>query len=93
METIVIMTNCSSPYCKSFIMFETKGGSKQIGEIDRRDGKYVIYFDADAKSLRMIGSRSNKDSAIKVLQDAIKAGIQGPVAFKWNLMQYKYKYA
>jgi len=26
------------------------------------------------------------DSAIKVLQDAIKAGIEGPVAFKWNVM-------
>lgn len=93
METTIIMTNCSSPYCKSYIMFEIKGKGKQIGEVTRMDGKYVIYFDADAKSLRMIGSRSNKDSAIKVLQDAIKAGIQGPVAFKWNVMQYKYKYA
>lgn len=37
-------------------------------------------------------TRSSKDSAIKVLQDAIKAGIQGPVEFKWNVMQYKYKY-
>lgn len=87
------MTNCSSPYCKSYIMFEIKGKGKHIGEVDRRDGKYVIYYDGNAKSLRQIGTRSSKDSAIKVLQDAIKAGIQGPVAFKWNVMQYKYKYA
>lgn len=91
METKVIMTNCSSPYCKSYIMFEIKG--RHIGEVDRRDGKYVIYYDGNGKSLREIGSRSNKDSAIKYLQDAIEAGIHGPVAFKWNLMQYKYKYA
>ena len=88
METTVIMTNCSSPYCKSYVMFEIKGKGKLVGEVDRRDGKYVIYY-----NLREIGSRSNKDSAIKVLQDAIKAGITGPVAFKWNVMQYNYKYA
>lgn len=88
METIVIMTNCSTPYCKSCIEFEIKGKGKLIGEVDRRDGKYFIYY-----NLREIGSRSNKDSAIKYLQEAIKAGIQGPVDFKWNVMQYKYKFA
>lgn len=74
-------------------MFEIKGKGKHIGEVDRRDGKYVIYYDGNGKSLREIGSRSNKDSAIKVLQDAIKAGINGAVAFKWNVMQYNYKFA
>ena len=93
METIVIMTNCSSPYCKSYIMFEIKGKGKHIGEVDRRDGKYVIYYNGNGHPLREIGSRSNKDSAIKYLQEAIEAGINGPVAFKWNVMQYKYKYA
>lgn len=86
METTVIMTNCSSPYCKSFIMFETKGNKKHIGEVDRRDGKYFIYYDGDGKSLRPIGTRSNKESAIKFLKEAIEAGIEGPVAFKWNVM-------
>ena len=92
METIVIMTSCSSPYCKSYVMFEIKGKGKHIGEVDSRDGKYVIYYDGNGKSLREIGSRSNKDSAIKYLQEAIKAGIQGPVVFKMNVMQFKYKF-
>lgn len=92
METIVIMTNHTTPYGK-YVKFETKGGRKHIGEVDRRDGKYVVFYDGNAKSLRQIGTRSNKDSAIKLLQEAIKAGIDGPVAFKWNVMQYKYKYA
>ena len=91
METTVIMTNYKSPYGK-YIRFEIKGSQKHIGEVDRKDGKYVIFYDGNAKSLRQIGSRTNKDSAIKVLQDAIRAGIQGPVEFKWNVMQYKYKY-
>lgn len=91
METTVIMTNCRSHY-GSFIRFEVKGSQKHIGEIVRREGKYVIFYDGDAKSLRQIGSRTSKDSAIKVLQDAIRAGIHGPVEFKWNVMQYKYKY-
>ena len=91
METIVIMTNCSSPYGK-YIIFETKGGREHIGEVDRRDGKYVIYYDGNAKSLRQIGTRSNKDSAIKLLQEAIRAGVERQVTFKWNVMEYKYKY-
>lgn len=90
METTVIMTNCRSHYGK-YIRFEIKGSQKHIGEVDLRDGKYVIFYDGNAKSLRQIGTRTNKDSAIKVLQDAIKAGIQSPVAFKWNVMQYNYK--
>lgn len=93
METTVIMTNCSGPYCKSYIMFEIKGSEKHIGEVDRRDGKYFIYYDGNGKSLRPIGTRYSKDIAIKYLQEAIEAGIQGPVAFKWNVMRYKYKLA
>ena len=91
METTVIMTNYQSPYGK-YILFEIKGSKKHIGEVDRKDGKYVIFYDGNAKILRQIGTRSSKDSEIKVLQDAIRAGIQGPVEFKWNVMQYKYKY-
>ena len=89
METTVIMTNCSSPYCKSYVMFEIKGKGKHIGEVDRRDGKYVIYYNANGHPLREIGSRSNKDSAIALLQESIKAGIQGEVEFKWNVMVEK----
>ena len=85
------MTNYTTPYGR-YTMFETKGGRKHIGEIDRKDVRYVIYYDGNGKGLKLIGDRANKDSAIKVLQDAIRAGIQGPVEFKWNLMQYKYKY-
>ena len=96
METTIIMTNCKSPY-GSYIEFKIKGGAF-IGEVDtlnkREHGKtgYRVFYGEHGRS-RQIADRSNKDSAIALLQESIKAGIQGPVEFKWNVMQYKYKFA
>lgn len=92
METTVIMTNCSSPYGK-YIMFETKGGRKHIGEVDCRDGKYVIYYNGNGHPLSIIGTRSKKDSAIRLLQESIRAGIKGSVKFRWNVVRERYRYA
>lgn len=94
METIVIMTNCKSPY-GSYIEFKIKGGAF-IGEVDtlnkRTHGKtgYRVFYGEHYRS-RQIADRSNKDSAIALLQESIKAGITGEVKFKWNIVEYKYK--
>lgn len=96
METIVIMTNCKSPY-GSYIEFKIKGGAF-IGEVDtlnkRTHGKtgYRVFYGEHGRT-RQIADRSNKDSAIALLQESIKAGITGEVKFKWSLVEYKYKFA
>ena len=87
MEKIrIIMTEVKSPYGK-YTKFTIKGDGKIIAEVDRRDGKYVI-FSAVANE---IGSRTNKDSAIKFAQDYILGFIPN-AEFKWNVITERIKY-
>ena len=93
METIIIMTEVVSPYGK-YVKFTKKGSLEILAEVDKKrmsefgwDG-YVVY----GRTQSEIGRRTNKLSAVKVAQDYIK-GFMPEAEFKWNVMQYKYKYA
>lgn len=87
------MTNGVSWNGVKYVSFCVKGTGRQVGEVDRRDGKYIIFYDGNARSLRNIGTRTNKCSAIKVLQEAIRAGSPVPVEFKRNVMSVREKLA
>ena len=53
----VIMTQCRNNY-GSYVEFKIKGG-EFIGEVDRSDKSYKVFFNRD-----LLAVRSNKDSAI-----------------------------
>lgn len=93
MEAItIIMTNCISWSGIHYITFEEKGTGIMVGEIDREDGKYRI-FGPRAGRLHIIGSRTSKDSAIKMLQRDIQSGYgeEQPLKFRKNVIQIKEK--
>lgn len=79
MPTRIIMTEVFSPYGK-YVKFTKKGEREIIAEIDRKDGKYVIFG-----SKQQLAARSSKDSAIKYAQDYI-LGFIPDAEFKWNVM-------
>lgn len=54
-------------------------GSKLVGEVDPRDGKYHVFYGFNRPSL--IGIHADRDRAINHLQCAIRAGITGRVSF------------
>lgn len=79
----VIMTQCRNNY-GSYVEFKVKGG-EFIGEVDRSDKSYKVFFNRD-----LIAVRSNKDAAIGQLQRRIKDVYGEDVKFRWNVMTYKY---
>ena len=85
METIIIMTEVFSPYGK-YVKFTKKGEREIIAEINRKEGKYVIFGNR-----HQLATRSGKDSAIKFAQDYIK-GFMPEAVFKWNVMVERIKY-
>ena len=84
METIILMCERRSCFGQRYVDFKEKATGVRVGEVDRVAGKYVI-FSGPSGWLSEIGTRTNKWSAIKVLQDAIRAGYEGDVEFKWRV--------
>ena len=87
METIVIMTEGTSPYGK-YVRFNEKGTSRELGRICRGANFYDVYY-GDAH----VATRSNKDIAICHLQRLIKADLPGEVKFRWNVMRERCRFA
>ena len=85
--TRIIMTEVFSPNGK-YTRFTIKGDRKILAEVDRRDGKYLIFAGVSGE----IGSRTNKDSAIKFAQDHIR-GFIPDAEFKWNVVSERIRLA
>lgn len=67
-----------------YVDFKEKHTGIRVGEVDRVEGRYKIFCGTSGWLLE-IGTRTNKQSAIKFLQDNIRAGYQGEVEFKWQV--------
>lgn len=67
-----------------YVDFKEKHTGIRVGEVDRVEGKYKIFC-GPSGWLSEIGTRTNKQSAIKFLQDNIRAGYEKPVEFKWSV--------
>ena len=84
MVTTILMCERRSFAGERYVDFKEKATGVRVGEVDRVAGKYVIYC-GPSGWLSEIGTRTNKQSAIKVLQDNIRAGYLGEVEFKWKV--------
>lgn len=82
----IIMTECKSSSGGHYVEFKEKDTGLRVGEVDRVEGKYVIFFGIPYL-MEEIGRRTKKDSAIKFLQENIRAKFTAPVEFKWNVMR------
>lgn len=80
METIIIMTEVNDSRFGKYIRFNIKGTGKLVAEVDRRDKKYLIF-----NGYNQIGTRTQKDAAIKFAQDYVR-GFIPDAQFKWNVM-------
>ena len=89
--TTIIMTDCTAWNGVKYISFYVKGG-RMVGEIDHIDGKHKVFYGEGVRA-QVIGVRSDKDSAIRQLQNAIRAGIQGDVKFNWSVTAERYSLA
>lgn len=87
--TTIIMTECVSSFGSRYVSFKEKGTGVSVGEVDRVEGKYVI-FSGPSGWLSEIGSRTKKDVAIKFLQEEIRKAYPTGVEFKWNVMRERY---
>lgn len=81
METVIIMTDRISTFGSKYVDFMEEETGTRVGEVDRVEGKYIIFC-GPSGWLSEIGTRTKKASAIKYLQDAIRAGYEHPVEFK-----------
>ena len=86
-KTRIIMTEVTSPYGK-YTKFTIKGDRKIIAEVDRRDGKYLIFAGVAGE----IGSRTNKTAALKLAQEHIR-GFIPDAEFKFNAMSERVRLA
>lgn len=87
MQTIrIIMTECKSAFGSTYVDFKERRTGLRVGEVDRVVGKYVV-FAGQCGDLSEIGTRTQKGSAIKFLQDYIRSTFTAPVEFKWNVMR------
>lgn len=84
------MTECVSIFGLHYVTFKEKRTGVSVGEVDRVEGKYVI-FSGPSCWLSEIGSRTKKDAAIKFLQEEIRKGYPEGVEFKWNVMRERYR--
>lgn len=85
METIIIMTEVTDSRFGKYVRFNVKGQGKLLAEVDRRDKKYVIF-----NGYSEIGTRTQKDAAIKFAQDYIR-GFIPDAKFKWSVMSERIK--
>lgn len=84
--TTIIMTEVKDSLYGNYTKFTVKGDGKIIAEVDRKEGKYVVFGNN-----QQIGVRSGKWSAIKFAQDYI-LGFIPDAEFKWNVMTEKIKH-
>ena len=82
------MTERTSLFGGRYVEFKEKYGGRRVGEVDRVDGKYVIFFGTSGY-FHEIGTRTKKASAIKYLQDALRPTYPGGVEFKWNVISVR----
>lgn len=84
--TTIIMTDVTCPYGK-YTKFTERGRDRKIlAEVDRRDGRYVVFGNRSE-----LGSRTNKDAALRFAKDYIK-GFLPDAVFKWNVMSERINY-
>ena len=85
-STIIIMTEVRSPLGK-YTKFEIKRTGRLIGSVDytwiNGAKKYVVYTGYSYLSFN--GTRTRKDTAIKLAQDNILSFIED-AEFKWNVL-------
>ena len=80
MATTIIMTEVKDSRFGNYVKFNVKGEGRLLAEVDRRDKRYVIF-----STYNEIGTRTQKDAAIKFAQDYIR-GFIPDAEFKWNVM-------
>lgn len=90
--TTIIMTECVSMFGSRYVTFKEKGTGVSVGEVDRVEGKYVI-FSGPYGWLAEIGTRTKKAAAINLLQEELKRAYPEGVEFKWNVMREIYRMA
>ena len=86
---IVILTDVKSPY-GFYTKFTIKGTGELIAEVDRRDGKYVL-FGGPKNRFSEILRRSSKQSAIQLAKDYIRGFIPDAI-FKMNVMTERIRF-
>lgn len=86
--TEILMTNVKSPYGK-YVDFKIVPGFERVAEVDRRDGKYVVFGGKGV--FTEVARHSKKDMAIEFAKEYIRGFIPDAV-FKWNVMQEKIKF-
>ena len=86
METIVIMTEGTSPY-GNYVTFKLKG--VEVGKIVCINKKWGIYIDD-----RYADERSSKALALSYLQKALRKLIPtDELKFRWNVMRERCRFA
>ena len=88
METRIIMTEVTSPHGR-YTKFTVKGTGKFLAEVDRRDGKYIVF--AGAGVFHEVFSHRSKPVAFKYVQDWIRTFIPD-AEFKYNVMTERIRY-
>lgn len=88
METIVIMTEGTSPY-GNYVTFKLKGSGVEVGKVVCINKKWGIYIDD-----RYADERSTKASALSYLQRKLRELIPSDeLKFRWNVMMERIRFA
>ena len=98
MEATIIITECTNQYGK-YWRFNDKQSGQVLAEIDKKskrefDGRLYFIYTPRGGFFCETARRSKKESAIEFAKQSIRERFAGvDIEFKWNVMQYKYKYA
>lgn len=84
----VIITECKNPYGK-YWEFKDKASGQLLAEVDRKDGKYVVFGGKGV--FTEVACHSKKDMALELAKEHIRIFI-GDAVFKWNVMRKIIKY-
>lgn len=88
-KTRIIMTEVKCPSGK-YVRFASKSSGNTVATVDRIEGKYTVFTYNEYGHFSERGSRSSKQSAIKLAQEWVSRLIED-AEFKWNVVAERYR--
>lgn len=82
--TMIIMTEVKCPSGK-YVRFASKSSGNTVATVDRIEGKYTVFTYNEYGHFSERGSRSSKQSAIKLAKEWVSRLIED-AEFKWNVI-------